>query len=168
VEIRLQDEQTYRWKGHMDFVDNALDPSSGTIRGRAVVDNPGYLLTPGMFGHARLLGSGAYPALLIPDQATSTDQTREVVFVVGSDGVVAERGVTLGPLYDGLRVIRQGLAPTDLVIIEGIQRARPGTKVKANHGRIPTPMAPAQEAPQGYVAPLPTGATAVDEAAAAR
>jgi RND family efflux transporter MFP subunit len=168
VEIRLQDELAYRWKGHMDFVDNTLDPSSGTIRGRALVANPDHLLTPGMFGHARLLGSGAYPALLIPDQATSTDQTREVVFVVGPDGKVAERGVTLGPLYDNLRVIRQGLAPTDLVVIEGVQRARPGDKVRTLRAQIPPPKPPPEQAPQGYVAPLPTGATAADEANQAR
>jgi RND family efflux transporter MFP subunit len=168
VEIRLQDELAYRWKGHMDFVDNALDPSSGTIRGRAIVANPDHLLTPGMFGHARLLGSGAYPALLIPDQATSTDQTREVVYVVGSDGKVAERGVTLGPLYDRLRVIRQGLEPSDLVVIEGVQRARPGAKVVTRRGEIPPPKPLPEQEPQGYVAPLPTGATAADEANQAR
>ena len=91
MEIRLQDEPTYRWKGHMDFVDNALDTNSGTIRGRAVVDNPDHFLTPGMFGHMRLLGSGAYPALLVPDQAVVTDQERQVVYVVGPDNVARMR-----------------------------------------------------------------------------
>ena len=162
VQIRLQDEQAYRWKGHMDFVDNALDPASGTIRGRAVIDNPTHFLTPGMFGHLRLLGSGAYPALLIPDQATATDQTREVVFVVGPGGKVIERGVELGPLYAGLRVIRSGLAPTDEVVISGVQRAKPGSKVMAHRVRIPSPIAPQPQPPKGYTAPLPTGATAAD------
>jgi RND family efflux transporter MFP subunit len=160
VEIRLQDEPTYRWKGHMDFVDNSIDPASGTIRGRAILANPEHFLTPGMFGHLRLLGSGAYAALLIPDQATSTDQTRQVVFVVDRGGKVMERGVTLGPLYGGLRVIRQGLAPADLVVIDGIQRAKPGATVKPMVTTIPPPAAPAPEAAKGYVAPLPTGATA--------
>jgi RND family efflux transporter MFP subunit len=168
VEIRLQDETAYRWKGHMDFVDNSLDPASGAIRGRAVVANPTHFLTPGMFGHLRLLGSGAYAALLVPDQATSTDQTREVVFVVGPDGRVRERGVTLGPLYRGLRVIRAGLGPDDRVIIAGLQRARPGERVQPKLGQLaippPTPEAP----PNGYTAPLPTGATAADETAPAR
>ena len=158
VEIRLQDEPAYRWKGHMDFVDNALDPSSGTIRGRAIIDNPNHFLTPGMFGHLRLLGSGAYPALLIPDQAVATDQTRQVVFVVGPNGKVVERGVALGPLYAGLRVIRTGLGPDDLVIIDGVQRGKPGAKVKARRAVIPQPAPPSTPAEEGYTAPLPTGA----------
>ncbi len=162
VEVRLQDEPTYRWKGHMDFVDNSLDPSSGTIRARGVIDNPTHFLTPGMFGHLRLLGSGAYPALLIPDQATSTDQTREVVYVLGPGGKVVVRKVTLGPLFGGLRVIRDGLAPNDLVIIDGVQRARPGGEVIARFGRVPQPSTAAAQPPQGYIAPLPTGATAAD------
>ncbi|HEY2481699.1 MAG TPA: efflux RND transporter periplasmic adaptor subunit [Caulobacteraceae bacterium] len=158
VEIRLQDEPAYRWKGHMDFVDNALDPASGTIRGRAVIANPTHFLTPGMFGHLRLLGSGAYPALLIPDQAISTDQTREVVFVVGPGGKVTERGVSLGPLYATARVIRSGLGPDDLVIIDGVQRAKAGTKVAVRRGTIPTPAPPIAAPPGGNSEPVSTGA----------
>jgi RND family efflux transporter MFP subunit len=136
VEVRLQDETDYRWKGHMDFVDNALDPSSGTIRGRALIDNPGDFLTPGMFGHLRLLGSGAYDALMVPDAAVFTDQERQVVFVVGADGLARQRPVELGPLSRGLRVIRSGLAPADRVIIDGVQRAQAGHKVAARLGAI--------------------------------
>ncbi|MEO8927266.1 MAG: efflux RND transporter periplasmic adaptor subunit, partial [Caulobacteraceae bacterium] len=136
VEIRLQDEPTWRWKGRMDFVDNALDTASGTIRGRAVVANPDHFLTPGMFGHMRLLGSGAYPALLIPDQAVVTDQERQVVYVVGPDGAVRQRPVELGPIVGGLRVVRAGLKADDRVIIDGVQRAQAGQKVKARQGRI--------------------------------
>jgi RND family efflux transporter MFP subunit len=158
VEIRLQDEPAYRWKGHMDFVDNTLDPASGTIRGRAVIANPTHFLTPGMFGHLRLLGSGAYPALLIPDQAISTDQTREVVFVVGPGGKVIERGVSLGPLYASVRVIRSGLGPDDLVVIDGVQRAKPGTKVAVRRGTIPTPAPPTAAPPGGNSEPVSTGA----------
>jgi RND family efflux transporter MFP subunit len=143
VEIRLQDEPTYRWKGHIEFIDNVLDSGSGTIRGRAVVDNPRNFLTPGLFGHMRLRGPAPYPALLVPDQAVTTDQTRQVVFVVDSNGLVHEKGVTPGALFDGLRVIRGGLAPTDQVVIDGIQRARPGHKVAATHGEIkPSPQGP--------------------------
>ena len=166
VEVRLQDESTYRWKGHMDFVDNGLDPSSGTIRARAVIDNPTHFLTPGMFGHLRLLGSGAYPALLIPDQATATDQTREVVYVVGADDKVAVRAVKLGPLFGGLRVIREGLESNDRVIIEGVQRARPGVQVKVRMGQVPQPSTPLAPPPEGYTEPLPTGATAASGPAA--
>ena len=136
VEIQLQDEPGYRWKGHMDFVDNAMDTGSGTIRGRAVVANPTHFLTPGMFGHMRLLGSGSYPALLIPDRAVVTDQERQVVFVVGADSVARMQPVDLGPLTDGLRVVRRGIGPGDRVIIDGVQRAQGGHKVKTVDARI--------------------------------
>ncbi len=142
VEIRLQDEANYRWKGRMDFVDNALDAGSGTIRGRAVVANPDHFLTPGMFGHLRLLGSGSYPALLIPDQAVVTDQERQVVFVVGPDGIAQMRPVQLGPITRGLRIVRGGLGPADAVVIEGVQRAQAGEKVSARRGRIALGPAP--------------------------
>jgi RND family efflux transporter MFP subunit len=141
VEIRLQDEPDYRWKGHMDFVDNVIDASSGAIRGRAVVANPTHFLTPGMFGHMRLLGSGSYPALLTPDRAVVTDQERQVVFVVGPDDIARMKPVELGPLSNGLRVIRSGIGPNDRVVIDGIQRVQAGKTVKAVTGRI-TPEAP--------------------------
>ena len=167
VEIRLQDEPTYRWKGRMDFVDNALDTGSGTIRGRAVVDNPGYFLTPGMFGHMRLQGSGAYLALLIPDQAIVTDQTRQVVYVVGAGGKVSERDVTPGPLTGGLRVIRHGIGPNDVIIIDGVQRARVGKTVTPHQGHI-APVAPAADAQAADSVGEPAGsATIVDAAPAA-
>ncbi len=136
VEIRLQDEPTYRWKGHMDFVDNSLDSGSGTIRGRAVVDNPDHFLTPGLFGHMRLLGSGSYPALLIPDRAVVTDQERQVVFVIDGRGVAHMRAIEPGPLTGGLRVVRSGLTPGDRVVIDGVQRTQAGKPVKVALGRI--------------------------------
>jgi RND family efflux transporter MFP subunit len=156
VEIRLQDEPVYRWKGRMDFVDNSVDPGSGTIRGRAVVDNPDGFLTPGMFGHMRLLGSGPYQAILVPDQAVVTDQTRQAVYVVAADGMVSQRMVDVGPIAEGLRVIRGGLATGDLVIIDGIQRARPGHKVTVRAGTIAPLAAPASSA--GVLDPLSTSA----------
>ncbi|MEY2884225.1 MAG: hypothetical protein RL490_1949 [Pseudomonadota bacterium] len=139
VEIRLADETDYRWRGRMDFVDNAIDQGSGTIRGRAVVANPTGFLTPGMFGHMRLIGSGSYNGMLIPEDAVVTDQTRKVALVVGADGMVSPRVVQLGPLVDGLRVVRSGLKADDRVIIEGVQRARPGSKVAPKEGRIVPP-----------------------------
>jgi RND family efflux transporter MFP subunit len=167
VEIRLQDEPTYRWKGRMDFVDNALDTGSGTIRGRAVVDNPGNFLTPGMFGHMRLQGSGAYQALLIPDQAIVTDQTRQVVYVVAADGKVSERDVTPGPLTGGLRVIRRGIGANDVIIIDGVQRARAGQKVTPHQGRItPAPAASDDQATDAVGEPAGS-ATIVDATPAA-
>ena len=152
VDIQLQDETSYNWRGRMDFVDNAMDTGSGTIRGRAVVANPNYFLTPGMYGRMRLLGSGAYTALLVPDAAVSADQSDKVVMVAGPGDTVQPRKVTLGPIVDGLRVIRSGLAPGDRVIIEGQQRVRPGMKVSVKPGRI-IPSAPA--APQPTVLSQP-------------
>jgi RND family efflux transporter MFP subunit len=143
VEVRLQDEASYRWKGRLEFIDNQLDPASGVIRGRAVLANPGGLLTPGLFGHMRLPGSGAYEGLLVPDGAVATDQNRQTVLVVGPDAVVRLKAVETGPLVTGLRVIRRGLAPDDRVIVAGSGRARPGAKVTVQRGRIaPRPDAP--------------------------
>jgi RND family efflux transporter MFP subunit len=129
VEIRLQDETEYRWKGRVDFIDNALDRSSGTIRGRAVVDNPLGFISPGMFGQMRLFASEPFDALVLPDEAIVTDQTRQVVYTVDAAGTVTQKVVTPGRLIDGLRVIRDGLTLTDRVIISGVQRARVGRKV---------------------------------------
>jgi RND family efflux transporter MFP subunit len=117
-------------------VDNALDTGSGTIRARAEVANPTGFLTPGMFGHMRLLGAHTYQALLIPDVAVVTDQARQVAYVVGPDGTVGQRVVEVGRLVNGLRVVRSGLTPTDRVIVSGVQRARPGRKVKVKPGVV--------------------------------
>ncbi|MDQ3139210.1 MAG: efflux RND transporter periplasmic adaptor subunit, partial [Pseudomonadota bacterium] len=136
VEIRLQDEAGYRWRGRLDFTDNGLDPRSGTIRGRAVLGNAGMFLTPGMFGNMRLSSGGTTTALLVPDAAIQTDQARKLVFVVTSDGSVAPKPVELGPVVDGLRVVRSGLTQSDRVIIAGAQLAMPGTKVGVRPGRI--------------------------------
>jgi RND family efflux transporter MFP subunit len=150
VEIQLQDEAGYRWKGQLDFTDNGLDPRSGTIRGRAVLHNPNYFLTPGMFGNMRLASGGTQRALLVPDAAIQTDQARKTLLVVGQDGKVAVKPVTLGPVVDGLRVIATGLLPTDKVIISGTQMALPGMPVQATAGRIAPEAnagAPAADAP---------------------
>ena len=152
VDIQLQDETSYAWHGRMDFVDNAMDTGSGTIRGRAVVANPNNFLTPGMYGRMRLLGSGAYSALLVPDAAVLADQSDKVVLVVAKGDTVAPHKVTLGPIVDGLRVIRAGLAPTDRVIIEGQQRVKPGMKVSPKPGRI---VAAAPTAPRPSVVSQP-------------
>jgi RND family efflux transporter MFP subunit len=136
VEIRLQDEIEYRWKGRIDFLDNTLDRNSGTIRGRAVVPNPDGFLAPGMFGQMRLFAAQSVNALLVPDEAIVTDQTRQVVYVVGTDGKVAQKVVSPGRLIDGLRVIRAGLTPADRIIISGMQRARPGRQVTVTEGTV--------------------------------
>ena len=161
VEIRLEDEPTWRWRGHMDFVDNALDSGSGTIRGRAVIANPDHFLTPGMFGHLRLLGSGSYPALLVPEAAVVTDQERQVVYLMSPDHTVRMAPVELGPRTNGLRVVRKGLNAGDLVVIEGVQRAQAGHKVKPVRGRvIVAPMPAAGGLDAGPVASTATAAAA--------
>ncbi len=160
VEIRLQDETDYRWRGKMEFVDNQLDTGSGAIRGRAVVPNPDGFLTPGMFGHMRLLGSGAYDALLIPDGAVTTDQARKIVFVVGPNGVVVPHVVELGPLVDGLRVVRSGLNSQDRIIIEGVQRVHPGVAVKPTPGQIVPPAPGESPATSAFVEPPAAAASA--------
>ena len=131
VDIQLADETDYPHHGRMAFVDNAIDTGSGTIQAHAVVPNPNHFLTPGMFGRARLLGSGNYRALLVPDEAIVTDQSRKTVFVVGRDGKVVTRVVETGPEVMGLRAIRTGIAPTDLVVLDGLAQLQPGTKVDA-------------------------------------
>ena len=112
--------------------------------------NADMFLTPGMFGNMRLSSGGARPALLVPDAAVQTDQARKTLLTVGRDGTVAAKAVQLGPVVDGLRVVRSGLAANDRVVISGTQMAMPGTKVQVRAGRI----APVHEAP-------PPGAGAV-------
>ena len=136
VDIKLADEGDYRWHGTLDFTDNALDQNSGTIRARAVVRNGDGFLTPGLFGNLRLATGGTHEALLVPDTAVTTDQTRKMLLVVDKQGTVAAREVTLGPVVDGLRVVETGIAKTDRVVISGVQMAMPGQKVRPQPGRI--------------------------------
>jgi len=129
VEARLIDEEGWPHKGKMSFVDNELDPNSGTIKGRATFDNKDDFLTPGIYARLRLIGSGPYQAILIPEHAVLSDQSRKIVMVVDDKNKVSEKVVTLGPLYNGLRIIRSGLTTDHLVIVRGILRARPGGEV---------------------------------------
>lgn len=129
VEARLIDEQGWPHKGVMNFVDNELDSGSGTIRARAIFENPDEFLTPGLFARLRIIGSGEYEALLLPDEAILSDQARKIVLVVDGEGTVGARIVELGPLHQGLRVIRSGVSADDLVIVNGVLRARPGGQV---------------------------------------
>jgi RND family efflux transporter MFP subunit len=140
VSVRLADEVDYTHLGRMDFVDNVVNPKTGTIRARAVFENKDGLLTPGFFGRLRLYG-GEHDALLVPDAAIASDQSRKIVFTVADDGTVGTKLVELGPIVEGLRVILSGLAATDRVVIDGLQRARPGQKVTAEEGKI-VPTAP--------------------------
>src|SRR3954470_21843544 len=137
VRIKLADESEWKRDGKVDFVDNVLSPRSATIRTRAVVENKDRLLTPGVFGRVQLFG-GEYDALLVPDSAVISDQARKMVFVVNKDNVVEGRPVTLGPIYEGLRVIREGLKPDDKVVLDGLANpmVRPKAKVTPQQGKI--------------------------------
>jgi RND family efflux transporter MFP subunit len=129
VQVTLSGETKPSHDGNVDFIDNRLDLGTGTLRGRAVIPNKDLSILPGQFGRVRLIGSSPYQALLLPDAAIATDQSRKIVFVVKEDNTVEARPVVLGPLDDGLRVIREGLKAEDRVIVDGIQRARVGSKV---------------------------------------
>jgi RND family efflux transporter MFP subunit len=153
IQVRLQDESTFSRSGTLDFTDNAIDTASGVVRLRAVIPNADGFLKPGMFGQARLAGTGTYTAMLVPDAAIGTDQARRIVYVVAADGSVSPRPVQLGPLVDGLRVVRSGLERTDRVIINGVQRIQqPGMKVKATNGQIRA-VAQEETAPVTTIAP---------------
>jgi RND family efflux transporter MFP subunit len=136
VFARLRDEPEWPREGTLDFVDNQVNRGAGTIRARAVFPNPDGFLTPGQFGRLRLPGSEPYKALLVPDSAVLTDQSQKIVMTVGADGVVTPKVVRPGPIYDGLRIVRSGLAPDDRIIINGLMRARPGGKVTPEPGEI--------------------------------
>ena len=127
--LRLDDEKDWHRTGKVDFVDNQIDRTSGTIRVRATFPNPGLFITPGQFARIRLPASAPHSALLVPDAAVTTDQAQKVVMTVDPDGKVVPKVVNTGPIIDGLREIRSGLAANDQVVIDGLLRARPGAKV---------------------------------------
>jgi RND family efflux transporter MFP subunit len=146
VALKLIDEKDFDHAGRMDFVDNVIDRTTGTIRGRAVFDNPNGMFTPGMFARVRVPGTSPYEALLIPDAAIGTEQTRKYVLVVGADNKVSNRYVTLGQTtLDGLRVIKEGLGPDDRIIVNGLMRARAGQTVNPQEQGAP-PAAPGKPA----------------------
>ncbi len=137
VQVTLTGETKPSHEGKMDFLDNRLDISTATLRSRAIVPNKDLSILPGQFGRVRIIGSSPYEALLIPDAAIATDQSRKIVFVVKADNTVEARPVVLGPLDDGLRVIREGLKAEDHVIVDGLQRARVGAKVTPKMAQAP-------------------------------
>src|SRR3954465_2811390 len=137
VQVTLTAETQPSHGGKMDFLDNRLDVSTGTLRSRAIIPNQDLSILPGQFARVRIIGSSPYEALLIPDTAVATDQSRKIVFVVKDDNTVEARPVVPGPLDGGLRVIREGLKPDDRVIVEGLQRARVGAKVSPHSASAP-------------------------------
>jgi RND family efflux transporter MFP subunit len=139
VRLQLADEQGFPHEGVMDFVDNRVDEATGTMQGRAIFANPRGDLTPGLFGRIQLLGEGPYEALVLPDQAIGTDQAQRLVYVIDANNKVTPRPVTLGRSLGALRVIRSGLNPTDRVVINGIQKVRPGATVTPVEGQVSEP-----------------------------
>jgi RND family efflux transporter MFP subunit len=129
VSLKLIDEPKFSHVGKMDFVDNAIDRSSGTIRGRAQFPNPGGTLTPGMFGRIQVPAGPPSETVMVPEVAIGTEQVRKFVLVVGDDNIARPKYVTLGPVMDGLRVVSAGLGPDDRIIVNGLMRARAGAKV---------------------------------------
>jgi membrane fusion protein, multidrug efflux system len=136
VDIALSDETQFARQGTLDFVDNVLHRSSGTIHARATVPNPDRLLTPGEFARVRLVVGAPAPTLLVPDTAVLPDQSQHLVMTVAPDGTVVPKQIETGDLHGSLRVIRSGLTSNEQVIIDGIPYARPGTKVAPQEGAI--------------------------------
>lgn len=151
--LQLEGEPGFGHAGKLDFIDNRIDSGTGTIRGRVVVANPAGVFTPGEFGRVRVLGGAPKPTVLAPDTAIGSDQSRKFVLVVNAKDVVEYRQVELGPQVGTLRVIRSGLNAGDRMVINGLQLAQPGAKVKPTAGRIAVPATTASlaasAAPQG-------------------
>lgn len=124
----------------MNFVDNQVNPRTGTIRGRAVFDNRDGQFTPGLYARLKLVGSAQYDAMLINDEAVGTDLGKKFVLVMDKDNKATYRAVELGPKLEGLRIVRSGLAKDDRIVVKGLQRVRPGSPVTPEE----TPMASEQ------------------------
>ena len=129
IRLALASDLEFEREGKLNFLDNQIDPATGTIRGRAVFRNTDRSLMPGLFVRLKLPGKRAYRGLLIQDRAVGTDLDKRFVFVVTPEQTIVYRGVALGPIVDGLRVVRTGLNPGDRVVVNGLQRVRPGVKV---------------------------------------
>lgn len=152
VQVALFDEDEFTHHGHMDFVDNTIDPLTGTIRGRAVLPNPDDILLPGLFVRVRLIGSGVRPMVFVPDAAIATDQTTRLVFVVDDKNVVHQRPVGVGRLQNGLRRITSGLDGKEMIVVNGVQRVHPNVPIKPNPVDIPVKDWPLDPAPNSQPA----------------
>ncbi len=136
VYVALVDEKGYPHKGHMDFVDNQIDLNTATIRGRAILENKNLVLAPGLFVKLRLPGSDSYKAILIPDSAIGHDQSEKFVYVVDSGNKVKRQVVVIGPISNGLRIVRTGLTGSEKIIVRGLQRVFPGAQVQFTEEKI--------------------------------
>jgi len=143
VYMGLANEDGYPHQGYIDFLDNQVNAAAGTIRIRAVFDNRERLFTPGLFAKIKIVGSGNYKAILVRDSAVGTDQDKKYVLRLAPDGTVQSQFVQLGPLVDGLRIIREGLKPGDKIVVNGTLKVRSGMQVKAEV----TPMEETEKSP---------------------
>jgi RND family efflux transporter MFP subunit len=146
VNVGLANEDDFPHAGTLDFVDNQLNPQTGTIRTRAVLENKEGLFTPGLFARVQLLGRGDYDAILVDDRAVNTDQNQKYVLLLGADNKVEYRKVKLGRVVDGLRVVREGLKAGDVIVVNGAQRVHPGVTVTPQRVAMGGPAAPAPPA----------------------
>jgi RND family efflux transporter MFP subunit len=142
VTLALTDEEAFAHQGFLDFIDNRLDPNTGTITGRAVIPNPTLILTPGLFARVRVPASETYEALMLPPAAVGQDLSQQFVFVVNGQNQAEYRRVSVGPIIDGLRVIRDGVQPDDWVVVNGMQRVTAGAQVDPDKQAIPAPQQP--------------------------
>jgi multidrug efflux system membrane fusion protein len=141
VRMALANEQGFPHHGTLDFLDNQIDPSTGTIRGRTIFANRDLALTPGSFVRLRLPGSAGYRAVLIQDRAVGTDLDKRFVYALAVDGAVEYRAVVLGPIVNGLRVVRSGLREGDTIVVNGLQHVRPGAHIDPVKGPMEMPAA---------------------------
>jgi len=139
VYMGLSNEEGNSHLGQMNFVDNQVNPKTGTIRGRAVFDNADGQYTPGLYARLKLVGSAAYPGLLIKDEAVGTDLGKKFVLVVDQDNKAVYRSVDLGPKLEGLRIVRSGLQKEDRIVINGLQRVRPGAVIDPQDAPMASP-----------------------------
>jgi multidrug efflux system membrane fusion protein len=146
VQMALASDNGFPREGRLDFIDNQLNPATGTIRGRAVFANPRGELTPGLFVRIRLSGGGKHHGVLIQDRAVGTDLGKKFVYVVDEAGIVGYREVMLGPVVDGFRIVQSGLSAGDRIVLNGLQRVRPGAKVAASVVAMDAPLGPATTA----------------------
>lgn len=142
AQMGLANQNGFPHEGTVDFVDNEISATTGSIKARGIFDNEDRLMSPGFFARLRIPGSGAYEAMLVRDAAIGSDQGRPFVYVVGGDGKATARNVVTGPLEDGLRIVREGLKPEDRVVINGLMAVRPGTAVKAEETEMKVPVIP--------------------------
>jgi membrane fusion protein, multidrug efflux system len=149
IRLALASDREFEREGRMNFLDNQIDPETGTIRGRAVFRNADRSLMPGLFVRLQLPGSGAHRGLLIQDRAVGADLDKRFVYLVSAERTILYRGVTLGPIVDGLRVVRTGLGAGDRIVVSGLQRVRPGMKVDPVAVAMEEPAAPKRDTREG-------------------